>query len=68
MLNTDKGIDEIPSNHSVDETIAKLKGILESKGATLFAVIDHSGEGGEGRAEDSGYRVADHARCAQRRD
>jgi hypothetical protein len=49
----------------VDETIAKLKGILESKGATLFAVIDHSGEG---RAEDSGYRVADHARCAQRRD
>jgi uncharacterized protein (DUF302 family) len=34
----------IPSNHSVDETVDKLKRILESKGITLFAVIDHSGE------------------------
>jgi uncharacterized protein (DUF302 family) len=28
----------------VDETVEKLKGILQSKGITLFALIDHSGE------------------------
>jgi uncharacterized protein (DUF302 family) len=33
-----------PSNHSVDQTVDKLKGILQAKGVTLFAVIDHSGE------------------------
>lgn len=38
------GIVTIPSNHSVDETVEKLKGILQSKGITIFAVIDHSGE------------------------
>lgn len=38
------GIVTIPSNYSVDETVTRLKGILESKGITLFAVIDHSGE------------------------
>jgi uncharacterized protein (DUF302 family) len=38
------GLINIPSNHSVDETVAKLKGILQSKGITLFALIDHSGE------------------------
>jgi len=38
------GIVTIASNHSVDETVAKLKSILQSKGVTLFAVIDHSGE------------------------
>ena len=41
---TDKGIIEIPSHHSVDETVARLKGILDAKGVTLFAVVDHSGE------------------------
>jgi uncharacterized protein (DUF302 family) len=40
----DNGIVDIASNHSVDETVARLKGILEAKGVTLFAVIDHSGE------------------------
>ena len=40
----DKGIVTIPSNHSVDETVDRLKNILQSKGVTLFAVIDHSGE------------------------
>lgn len=39
-----EGIVTIPSNHSVDETVAKLRNILRSKGITLFAVIDHSGE------------------------
>src|SRR6266850_2598983 len=38
------GIIDIPGNHSVDETVEKLKGILQAKGVTLFALIDHSGE------------------------
>ncbi|HTU34168.1 MAG TPA: DUF302 domain-containing protein [Candidatus Acidoferrum sp.] len=38
------GIITRPSNHSVDQTVAKLKNILESKGVTLFALVDHSGE------------------------
>ena len=38
------GLINVPSNHSVDETVEKLKGILQSKGITLFALIDHSGE------------------------
>jgi uncharacterized protein (DUF302 family)/uncharacterized membrane protein YidH (DUF202 family) len=32
------------SNHSVDETVARLKNILQAKGITLFALVDHSGE------------------------
>jgi uncharacterized protein (DUF302 family) len=38
------GIVDKPANHSVDETVEKLKGILQSKGVALFAVVDHSGE------------------------
>ena len=38
------GIVDIASNHSVDETVSRLKGILEAKGVTLFGLIDHSGE------------------------
>jgi len=38
------GLIDIPSNHSVDETVEKLKAILQAKGVTLFALIDHSGE------------------------
>lgn len=41
---TSNGIVEIPSHHSVDETVTKLKGILDAKGIELFALIDHSGE------------------------
>lgn len=44
VFNTDNGIIEIPGNHSVDETVAKLKGILQAKAVTLFALVDHSGE------------------------
>src|SRR4249919_3897701 len=40
----DRGIIDMPSNHSVDETVEKLKGILQAKGVTLFALVDHSGE------------------------
>jgi uncharacterized protein (DUF302 family) len=34
----------VPSNHSVDQTVETLKGILQAKGVTLFALIDHRGE------------------------
>ena len=41
---TNKGIISKPSNHSVDQTVEKLKNILQSKGVMLFALVDHSGE------------------------
>ena len=44
MTLSGNGIVDIPSKHSVDETVEKLKGILEAKGVTLFALVDHSGE------------------------
>ena len=44
MATTSKGIIDKPSNHSVDDTVEKLKSILQSKGVTLFALVDHSGE------------------------
>lgn len=39
-----KGIIHKPSNHSVEQTVEKLKNILQSNGVTLFALVDHSGE------------------------
>jgi uncharacterized protein (DUF302 family) len=39
-----KGIVDKPSKHSVEETVDRLKNILQSKGVTLFALVDHSGE------------------------
>jgi uncharacterized protein (DUF302 family) len=47
-----KGIVDIPSNHSVDQTVEKLKAILNAKGVTLFALVDHSGE-----AERAGLKM-----------
>jgi len=41
---SDAGITSIPSNHSVDETVTRLTSILDAKGVTRFALIDHSGE------------------------
>ncbi len=41
---TNKGVVDKPSNHSVDETVEKLKSALQSKGVALFALVDHSGE------------------------
>src|SRR5215831_15499440 len=38
------GIITKPSNHSVDETVAKLKAMLQAKGVKLFTLVDHSGE------------------------
>jgi len=40
----DNGIVNRPSNHSVDQTAEKLQAILQAKGVTLFALVDHSGE------------------------
>jgi uncharacterized protein (DUF302 family) len=39
-----KGIIDRASHHSVDETVDRLKTILQFKGVTLFALVDHSGE------------------------
>jgi uncharacterized protein (DUF302 family) len=41
---TAQGIVDKVSNHSVDETVERIKSLLESKNVTLFAIIDHSGE------------------------
>jgi uncharacterized protein (DUF302 family) len=48
----DNGIITIPSNHSVDETVERLKSILVAKGVALFALVDHSGE-----AEKAGFHM-----------
>jgi putative membrane protein len=47
-----KGIIDKLSNHSVNQTVEKLKNILQSKGVTLFALVNHSGE-----AEKVGMRM-----------
>jgi len=49
---TIKGIIDRPSNHSVEQTVDRLKNILQSKGVTLFALVDHSGE-----AEKAGMKM-----------
>lgn len=43
-MNPDNGIVTVPSHHSVDQTVDKLKGILQERAVKLFAVVDHSGE------------------------
>jgi uncharacterized protein (DUF302 family)/uncharacterized membrane protein YidH (DUF202 family) len=43
-LSKGEGIINIPTNHSVDQTVEKLKGMLQAKGVNLFALVDHSGE------------------------
>jgi uncharacterized protein (DUF302 family) len=42
------------SPRSVEDTLSRLKDVLESKGIKLFAVIDHSGE-----AEAAGLELRD---------
>jgi len=43
-VSPDNGIVTVPSHHSVDQTVAKLEGILQAKGVKLFALVDHGGE------------------------
>jgi len=51
-MQKEEGIVKIASHHSVGETVDKLKTILQSKGVTLFALVDHSGE-----AEKAGLKM-----------
>jgi uncharacterized protein (DUF302 family) len=43
-ISDNRGILHKPSHGSVEHTVEKLKRILHSKGLTLFALVDHSGE------------------------
>jgi uncharacterized protein (DUF302 family) len=54
MVDRGEGIVTLPSNHSVAETVGKLAAILQSKGVTLFATVDHSGE-----AQKAGLQMPD---------
>jgi uncharacterized protein (DUF302 family) len=38
------GIIDHPSRHSVDRTVDRLTELLQTRGITLFALVDHSGE------------------------
>jgi uncharacterized protein (DUF302 family) len=51
-LETGNGVVSMPSAHGVDETVEKLQAMLQAKGVTLFAVIDHGGE-----AEKAGLKM-----------
>jgi uncharacterized protein (DUF302 family) len=42
--NPSRGLSHQPSHHTVDETVERLKTILQAKGVRLFAEVDHSGE------------------------
>jgi len=51
-LRHEAGIVEVPSQHSVEETVTKLKALLDAKGVTVFATVDHSGD-----AEKAGMKM-----------
>jgi uncharacterized protein (DUF302 family) len=40
----DKGLIQIPSRYSVEETLQRLQSAFAAKGLQVFALIDHSGE------------------------
>jgi uncharacterized protein (DUF302 family) len=44
MRDDRSGLITILAAHSVDETVEKLKQILQTKSVTLFVIVDHSGE------------------------
>lgn len=60
---SEEGIVKIPSKHSVDETMDRLKDVLKSKQITLFVLIDHSGEA----AKVAQKRVSSNASRSQQR-
>jgi len=41
---TENGIINKPSHHSVNETLQRLTRTLQAKRVTIFGVVDHSGE------------------------
>lgn len=49
----ESGIVSRPSHYSVDETIEKLKKLLDAKNVKIFALVDHSGE-----AEKAGMKMS----------
>jgi hypothetical protein len=44
VTENESGIVEVPSRHSIGETIDRIEAALRAKGVTLFAVEDHGGE------------------------
>ncbi len=44
MAGSVHGIIDVASQHSVNDTVERLRGILAAKGVTVFALVDHSGE------------------------
>jgi uncharacterized protein (DUF302 family) len=53
------GLIDVPSTHSVDETVEKLKGILQANRITLFALIDHRGEAAKAGMENASHQATD---------
>ena len=53
-MNSENGIVTKSANCTVEEAVNKIKSLLVSRGITLFAVIDHSGE-----AEAIGMKMPD---------
>ena len=51
-MNPENGIVTQTANCTVEEAVSKIKSLLVSRGITLFAVIDHSGE-----AEAAGMKM-----------
>ena len=43
-VSKEEGIVSIRSSDSVDQTVGRIKRVLQAKGVTLFALVDHSGE------------------------
>jgi uncharacterized protein (DUF302 family) len=43
-MSNQKGLVQLASRYSVDETIKRLQGAFVAKGLLVFAVVDHSGE------------------------
>jgi uncharacterized protein (DUF302 family) len=43
-VNAQNGLIHLPSQHSVGETMQRLEALLNERGVTIFARIDHSGE------------------------
>ena len=43
-VSKEEGIVSIRGSDSVDQTVGRIKRVLQAKGVTLFALVDHSGE------------------------
>lgn len=44
MVQQGEGLTRIESHYPVDDTVRRLRELLESKGVQVFALVDHSGE------------------------